>query len=46
MFEKRETKILGCFELQPIVRADSLGKFVKTFHNEYFEEYFLESNFS
>ena len=45
MFEKRETKIPGCFELQPIVRADSRGKFVKTFHNEYFEENDLGTNF-
>ena len=45
MFEKRETKIPGCFELQPIVRGDSRGKFIKTFHNEYFEENDLETNF-
>jgi dTDP-4-dehydrorhamnose 3,5-epimerase len=45
MFEKRETKIPGCFELQPIVRGDSRGKFVKTFHDEFFAENDLETNF-
>jgi len=46
MFEKRETGIPGCFELQPIVRADSRGQFVKTFHNEYFESNDLETDFT
>ncbi len=45
MFEKRDTGIAGCFELQPIVRADSRGKFVKTFHTEYFAENDLETSF-
>jgi dTDP-4-dehydrorhamnose 3,5-epimerase len=45
MFEKRETALAGCFELQPIVRADSRGQFVKTFHHEYFESNELETDF-
>ena len=45
MFEKRDTGISGCYELQPIVRADSRGKFVKTFHTEYFAENGLETSF-
>ena len=45
MFEKRETGIPGCYELQPIVRSDDRGKFVKTFHTEYFAENGLETNF-
>lgn len=45
MFEKLETGIADCYELQPIVRADSRGKFVKTFHTEYFAENGLETSF-
>ena len=45
MYEKKETGIAGCFELQPIVRTDSRGQFVKTFHSEFFEENSLETNF-
>jgi dTDP-4-dehydrorhamnose 3,5-epimerase len=44
MFDKYETRIPGCYELQPIVRADSRGQFVKTFHHEYFEQNELETS--
>ena len=43
MFETRETAISGCFELQPIVRSDSRGRFVKTFHAGYFSSNSLET---
>lgn len=45
MFEKRQTAISGCFELQPIVRTDSRGQFVKTFHADYFASNNLETDF-
>ncbi len=45
MFDKHETSIPGCYELQPTVRADSRGQFVKTFHSEYFGQNELETNF-
>jgi dTDP-4-dehydrorhamnose 3,5-epimerase len=45
MFEKIDTALPGCYELQPIIRADDRGQFVKTFHSEYFESNNLETNF-
>ena len=44
MFETRDTAIEGCFELQPIVRSDSRGQFVKTFHADYFRSHNLETD--
>ncbi len=44
MFEKRETAIAGCFELQPVVRSDSRGQFVKTFQADYFSSNNLETD--
>jgi len=38
LFECRKTKLEGCYEIQPIVRRDSRGVFVKTFHVEAFQE--------
>jgi dTDP-4-dehydrorhamnose 3,5-epimerase len=46
MFEKRETAIAGCFELRPVVRSDSRGQFVKTFHADYFSSNNLETDWS
>tara|TARA_Y100000588_G_C14275144_1_gene934058 strand:- start:2239 stop:2784 length:546 start_codon:yes stop_codon:yes gene_type:complete len=45
MFEKRETMISGCFELQPRVLTDIRGKFVKTYHADYFASNELETDF-
>ena len=45
MFEKHQTAIPGCFELRPIVRTDSRGQFVKTFHSVYFASNGLDTNF-
>ena len=45
MFKKIETTIAGCFELQPIVHADSRGRFVKTYNVEYFRSHDLETDF-
>ena len=45
MFEKRETIIPGCFELQPDVLTDSRGRFVKTYHADYFMSNELETDF-
>lgn len=46
MFDTRETAIAGCFELQPVVRSDSRGQFVKTFHADYFRSNNLETDWS
>ena len=45
MFKKIETTIAGCFELQPIVHADSRGRFVKTYNADYFRSHDLETDF-
>jgi dTDP-4-dehydrorhamnose 3,5-epimerase len=45
MFETRETAIPGCLELQPVLRADERGQFVKTFHSDFFLEHGLETEF-
>ncbi len=45
MFEKRETIIPGCFELQPDVHSDSRGRFIKTYHADYFLSNGLETDF-
>ena len=46
LFEKTDTPLAGCYELQPVVRGDSRGSFVKTFHNEAFNELGLATNFT
>lgn len=38
LFEKISTPLEGLFELQPIVRGDKRGSFVKIFHADIFEE--------
>ena len=45
LFDKIATPLEGCFELQPIVRGDNRGTFVKTFHADTFAELGLATNF-
>lgn len=45
LFELIETPLEGCFEIQPIVRGDRRGSFVKTFHFNAFVELGLETDF-
>ena len=45
MFEKRKTAIDGCFELQPAVREDLRGRFVKTYQRDYFLSNGFETEF-
>ena len=45
LFECKETKLKGCYEIQPMVRKDSRGAFVKTFHMESFQEFGLPTLF-
>jgi len=45
MFKKLETNIPGCFELQPDIFSDSRGRFVKTYHADYFMSNELETDF-
>lgn len=44
--EKLVTPIKGCYELQPILRKDLRGSFVKTFHQDIFNKLNLETNFT
>ncbi|MDA8130452.1 MAG: dTDP-4-dehydrorhamnose 3,5-epimerase family protein [Elusimicrobia bacterium] len=44
-FEKKTTPIHGCFELQPVVRKDARGSFVKVFHAPEFKKLGLETDF-
>ena len=45
IFEKIATPLEGCFELQPIVRGDNRGSFIKTFHEPTFKELGLATDF-
>lgn len=45
IIEKLETPLEGCYELKPVVRGDSRGNFIKTFHIEAFKELGLETDF-
>ena len=45
MFEIKETTIPGCYELQPVVRYDSRGRFVKTFHAEFFASHRMATKY-
>ncbi|NEO55108.1 MAG: dTDP-4-dehydrorhamnose 3,5-epimerase [Okeania sp. SIO3B5] len=40
-----ETKLTGCYIIQPRVFQDERGSFVKTFHQETFEKYKLETKY-
>ena len=45
LFEKVSTPLEGLFELQPIVRGDNRGSFVKIFHANIFAELELATDF-
>lgn len=45
MFDVIETGLPGCVEMQPIVRGDARGRFVKTVHADAFAEHGLRSDF-
>ena len=45
MFDIQTTSLDGIFIIQPNVRRDSRGKFVKTVHKDWFESEGLEANF-
>jgi len=45
MFSLRETKLPGCFEVQPRIFDDDRGRFVKVFHQDEFLRLGLETNF-
>lgn len=46
MFDFKESKIAGCFEIQPKVFEDERGRFVKIFHEQAFAAQGLETNFA
>ena len=45
LFEVRPTPLPGCCELQPAVRRDARGRFVKVFHQAAFAELGLRTDF-
>jgi dTDP-4-dehydrorhamnose 3,5-epimerase len=45
MFTFKPSKIIGCYEIQPLVIEDSRGRFVKIFHAPEFMERGLETTF-
>ena len=45
LFERIDTKLEGCYEIQPVVREDSRGIFIKTFHESAFKELSLATDF-
>ena len=46
MFEIKQGKLAGCFELQPNVIKDNRGSFVKVFHEALFKAKDLETSFA
>jgi dTDP-4-dehydrorhamnose 3,5-epimerase len=44
-FEKKATPIPGCYEIQPVVRKDARGCFVKVLHAPEFKKLGLETRF-
>ena len=46
MIKKFSTKIEGCYEIQPDVFKDNRGRFIKTFHLEFFHELGLPEKFA
>jgi dTDP-4-dehydrorhamnose 3,5-epimerase len=44
--EIKETKIPGCYEIQPKILEDERGSFVKVFHEDIFQKNQLETNFA
>lgn len=45
MFTVKETRLLGCVEVQPRVFEDERGRFVKVFHEDEFRKLGLETDF-
>lgn len=45
MIELHETPLSGCFEVQPTVRGDERGAFIKTFQSSVFAEAGLETSY-
>ncbi len=45
LFEKKKTGLLGCYEIQPLVRRDQRGCFVKIFHASTFRALGLATDF-
>ena len=45
MFDIKETRIKGCFEIKPRIFEDTRGRFVKVFHRDLFESFGLNSDF-
>lgn len=45
-FTRKNTTIAGCYELQPVVRKDSRGCFVKVLHAPEFKKLGLETRFT
>jgi len=41
----RETKIDGCYEIEPVIFQDNRGSFIKTFQQDVFSAKQLETNF-
>ncbi|MFZ3171874.1 MAG: dTDP-4-dehydrorhamnose 3,5-epimerase [Carboxydocellales bacterium] len=41
-----QTKIPGCYEINPVVFQDERGVFVKTFHQDIYSNYKLETHFA
>lgn len=46
MFDLKHTAIDGFWELQPIVRPDHRGRFVKTMHADWFRAHYLKCDFT
>jgi dTDP-4-dehydrorhamnose 3,5-epimerase len=44
--EIKESKILGCYEIYPKIFKDERGSFVKTFHQDIFQQNNFETNFA
>ena len=42
----KETKIPGCYEIEPLIFRDERGSFIKTFHQNVFSENDLVNNFA
>lgn len=45
LYERKDTSLAGCYEIQPVVRGDARGSFVKTFHKAAFEELALATDY-
>ena len=45
MFEFQQSKIIGCYEVQPLIYDDKRGRFVKVYHYDSFINRSLETNF-